>query len=120
MTKFTKADLKDGMVVQWRGGCTFSSGLYGGYKLLVKGDQLVYDSGYELPESYNSDLTHQEDECFDIVEVFEPMSFDNETGSVMLQSIWKREDEEAKQEEINQIRQELKRLSELLDELENS
>ena len=120
MTKFTKADLKDGMVVQWRGGCTFSSGLYGGYKLLVKGDQLVYDSGYELFESYNSDLTHQEDKCFDIAEVWDFETFDSENDQVVLKSIWKREDEEAKQEEINQIRQELKRLSELLDELENS
>ena len=60
--EFTKADLKDGMVVEERNK----------RKYIVLGDEVVNDDGYNILKGYGNDLTDTRlhDRNFDIIRVF--------------------------------------------------
>lgn len=116
--QFTKADLKDGMVVKHRGGCHYSN-KYGGLNLVVK-DSLLQADEFSLICHYNQDLTSEEFTEFDIVEVFEVLQNQANLKNITnwkLKSIWKREDKSQNQLEIASIQAEMDKLNERLNEL---
>ena len=110
--KFTKADLKTGMVVKVKGG-SYNSDKYGKL-LLVVGNSLQQATEYELLSLYLDDLTCTSHPEYDIVEVFEVVNAAlpiNRIQDWQLKSLWKRPelisaqqqailDLEAKQQEL--------------------
>lgn len=62
MDKFTKKDLKDGMVVEYRSG----------RMRLVIGNRLLGEYEYLSFESLDDDLLHLDDRDFDVVKVYKP------------------------------------------------
>ncbi len=109
---FTKADLRDGMVVKVKGG-SYNSDKYGKL-LLVVGNSLQQATEYELLSLYLDDLTCVSHPEYDIVEVFEVVNSAlpiNRIQDWQLKSVWKRPepisaqqqailDLEAKQQEL--------------------
>lgn len=88
---FTKADLKDGMVTKYRGGCHYAN-KYNGLSLFLAG-KLIQADEFNTFGTLNDDLTNGSYKEFDIVEVFEVVgnvrSLENITHW-KLKSIWKR------------------------------
>ena len=108
---FTKSDLKDGMVVKYRGGCTYSD-KYSSLNLVVA-NTLIQSDEFNTLKKFNNGLTHPDYTEFDIVEVFEVVSaYGLEAiAGWGLKSVWKRPepisvqqqailDLEAKQQEL--------------------
>ena len=104
--EFTKADLKDGMVVETR--C--------GDKYLVLGNRAIKNSGYNSLNGYGDDLTECEyhDKLFDIVRVFKARNdcvykLDDLFHYENLQAIWERK--ETKRMTVEEMRQKLEELT---------
>ena len=87
---FTKADLKTGMVVKYRGG-NFYADKYNGLSLVV-GDILVQADEYGQLSTKHDNLLSDYKPDFDIVEVFEVVSAKSLEiiTNWQLKSIWKR------------------------------
>lgn len=88
---FTKADLRDGMVVKVRGG-SYNADKYGKL-LLVVGNSLQQATEYELLSIYLDDLTCTSHPTYDIMEVFEVVNSAlpiNRIQDWQLKSLWKR------------------------------
>ena len=105
-TEFTKADLKDGMVVETR--C--------GDKYLVLGNRAIKNSGYNSLNGYGDDLTECEyhDKLFDIVRVFKARNdcvykLDDLFHYENLQVIWERK--ETKRMTAEEMRKKLEELT---------
>ncbi len=85
VNKFTKADLKDGMVVKVRKGIF--------YMYFQKWGRLVSDDGHLDIKDYNEDLTLKNLVVFDIVQVYELndiYSFKFSKSSCTMNLIWER------------------------------
>ena len=106
MDKFTKADLKDGMVIETRGK----------ERYLVLGNRAIRNSGYNSLNGYGDDLT----ECkyhyklYDIVRVFKVSNdcvhkLDDLFHDENLELIWERK--ETKRMTIEEMRQKLEELT---------
>lgn len=112
--QFTKADLKDGMVVRTH------IDAYGPY--VVLGTRLINLTGFLSLEEYEEDLKNMGDNEWDIVEVLElstpPWSLKMEHWQ--LKSIWKREEKSAAQLEIEQIQKQMDELKARLETLKGS
>lgn len=126
--QFTKADLKDGMVVKYRGS---SNGLslansQKGLRLMVAGFAISEDSFNEI-DAYSDELIYAPQKSFNIDEVFNVVSLCGGLQNIenwKLKSIWKRpEPVEAppvpspEQIEIASIQAEIDKLSQRLSEL---
>ena len=100
---FTKANLKDGMVVKLRGGCEYSESGDGLY--LVLGDKYSNQMGHVEACGYCDNLTSYSFISFDIVEVFEV-----ECASVLvitqmkLKSIWKRSEQTGQLKQLSELK----------------
>lgn len=87
---FTKSDLKDGMVVKYRGGCVYSD-KYSSLNLVVA-NAIIQTDEFNTLKDFNNDLTAPDYTQFDIVEVFEVVSAHRleDIAGWGLKSIWKR------------------------------
>lgn len=110
--QFTKADLKDGMVVRTR------TDKYA-HTYLVLGSRLVAAKSHLELAEYNEDLTDTDDKMWDIVEVLELAAPANslQIENWELKSIWKREEKSAAQLEIEQIQKQVDELNTRLETL---
>lgn len=117
--QFTKSDLKDGMVVKYRGGGSFASKDNG--LRLVLCNQFVGRDGYGEFKEYLEDLSLSSDDTnFDIVEVFEVVDASDGLDYITswaLKSVWKREEKSQNQLEIEKIQNEMDTLKQRLEEL---
>lgn len=99
--QFTKADLKNGMVVKYRGGNCYADKNNG--LRLVLCEQFIGSDGFAQFREYSKDLLLDNGPTFDIVEVFTVIDasdgFDYIT-SWLLDSIWKREEPKQSPEQI--------------------
>lgn len=112
--QFTKADLKEGMVVLLRGSND---------RHLVINNRFVADDGWMDLDSYDNNLLEKDvpDNQFDVVEVFEVISPSNlAINQWQLKSIWKREEKSAAQIEIEQIQKQVDELNARLETLKGS
>ena len=93
----TKADLKNGMVIEYRDGI----------KALLINDVLMSRSGYMSLRQYNDDLTAVGSELCDIVKIYNTLgkTFHTVFESPYLKLIWKRK--EAKEMTLAEIEKEL-------------
>ena len=104
--EFTKADLKDGMVVEERNK----------RKYIVLGDEVVNDDGYNILKGYGNDLTDTRlhDRNFDIIRVFKVKnncitSLKHLFKDENLELIWERN--ETKHMTAEEMRQKLEELT---------
>lgn len=115
--QLAKADLKDGMVVKYRGGSTFSES-YGGLRVVLNSACVSADS-FSVLRNVSEDLLYP-DECFSIDEVFEVVKIKGGLDRIenwTLKSIWKREEKSTEQIEIASIQAEMDKLSQRLQDL---
>lgn len=83
MKEFTKSDLKDRMVVEYRNG----------YRRMVVGDRLMGINGSGYLDDFNEDLTMQDSPSrdFDIIRVYKPIDILDEIRNVnSCNKIWQR------------------------------
>lgn len=116
--QFTKADLKDGMVVKYRGGNCYADKNNGLRLVLCK--QFIGSDGFAQFREYSKDLLLGNEPTFDIVEVFTVIDAGNGLDYItswLLKSIWKREEKSAEQLEIEKIQAEMEQLNKRLGEL---
>lgn len=100
--EFTKADLKDGMVVKYRNGD----------KRMVINEGLIGEDGYSEQCRFRADLTQKELKELDIVGVYETKnysSFKNMLSDDNLTPIWERK--EPKKMTIEEMRKKLEELT---------
>lgn len=103
--EFTKADLKDGMVVEERNKS----------KYIVLGDRVLNNDGYNRLKGYGNDLTDiQYSRNFDIIRVFKVKnnsvnSFEHIFKDENLELIWERN--EIKHMTVDEIREKLEELT---------
>lgn len=103
--EFTKADLKDGMVVKLRGG-SYNADKYKGLMLVV-GESLQQATEHERLDNYLDDLKSEFYEVLDIVEVFEVISTGcplNQIQDWALRSIWKRSEQTQQQKQLAELK----------------
>ena len=98
--EFTKADLKDGMVVEER------RGVIG----VVLKDRILYEDGFDWLNSWKEDLTCDFDDSFDIIKVYKiKMAYAFKLSNILnienLELIWERT--ETKHMTVEEIRQKL-------------
>lgn len=100
---FTKADLKDGMIIEHRDGDLF----------IVLGDRIVAKNGYWTLDDYNDDLTDRNHKGADIVNVYKTKSgvlndIDDVYNKDYLTLIWERKEEpEYKEMTVEEIEEKL-------------
>ena len=100
--EFTKADLKDGMVVKHRNGD----------KRMVISEALIGENGYADQNCFREDLTHRYFKDLDIVGVYaiqEYSNFADMLSDYNLELIWERK--EPKKMTVEEIRQKLEELT---------
>lgn len=101
--EFTKADLKDGMVVEYRNG----------ERRLVLGDRIVGNNGYNLLGSYNETLEDIQlhEKQYDIVRVYQSrhISISQIFSDSYLELIWERN--ETKKMTAEEMRKKLEELT---------
>lgn len=127
--QFTKADLKDGMVVKYRGVKKDREDLsnkFGGLRLVVN-TYLISSDNFNALDDYNSGMSFDNDSVFTIDEVFEVSDIYGGLNNIKnwkLKSIWKRPEPveappvpSAEQIEIESIQAEMDKLSQRLSEL---
>lgn len=109
--QFTKADLKDGMVIRIR---TESYGPY-----MVLGSRLITTKSHLELVEYNDDLTDTDHNMWDVMEVLELAAPANslEIETWELKSVWKREEKSAAQLEIEAIQKQMDELNARLETL---
>lgn len=100
--EFTKADLKDGMVVKHRNGD----------KRMVISEALIGENGYADQNCFREDLTHRYFKDLDIVGVYaiqEYSNFADMLSDYNLELIWERK--EPKKMTVEEMRQKLEELT---------
>lgn len=100
--EFTKADLKDGMVVKYRNGDN----------RMVINEGLIGEDGYSEQCGFRADLTHRTSEGLDIVGVYETKNYSSFEGMLSddnLTPIWERK--EPKKMTIEEMREKLEELT---------
>ena len=78
--EFTKADLKNRMVVELRNG----------ERRLFVGDGFIGFGGCNKEETYDNDLLHIRQSNWDIVKVLQPISFLKDLNNSFLETVWQR------------------------------
>lgn len=78
--EFTKADLKNRMVVELRNG----------ERRLFAGDGFIGFGGWNKEEAYDNDLLHIRQSNWDIVKVLQPISFLKDLNNSFLETVWQR------------------------------
>lgn len=100
--EFTKEDLKDGMVVQYRNGD----------KRMVINEALIGEDGYTYKYYFQEDLTHRDLKSLNIVGVYKTQNYSN-FGDMLsddnLELIWERN--EPKKMTIEEMRKKLEELT---------
>lgn len=126
--QFTKADLKDGMVVKYRGDKKDREDLSNkcsGLRLVVN-TYLISSDNFNVLDDYDSGMSYNNDSVFTIDEVFEASDIYGGLNNIenwTLKSIWKRPEPvvaptpSAEQLEIESIQAEMDKLSQRLSEL---
>lgn len=125
--QFTKADLKTGMVIKYRGNKKDRedfSNKFGGLRLVVNTYLISSDNFNDLGD-YNSGMSHDDGSVFTIDEVFEVNDIHGGLNNIenwTLKSIWKRPEPvtvlpSPEQIEIASIQAEMDKLSQRLSEL---
>lgn len=111
--EFTKADLKDWMVVKYRAG---------DFRIVNLAAGVLTGEWWNSLTNFNHDLTNKRNKALDIVEVFEVRiqlsSLCVYTKRDNLISVWKREERSEEQIELESIRKEMEDLSKRAKELE--
>lgn len=100
--KFTKADLKDGMVVKHRNGD----------KRMVISEALIGENGYADRNCFREDLTHRYFKDLDIVGVYAIQEYNNFADMLLdynLELIWERT--ESKKMTVEEMKQKLEELT---------
>lgn len=100
--EFTKADLKDGMVVKYRNGD----------KRMVVNEALIGENGYSDRNRFREDLTHRYFKDLDIVGVYAIQEYNNFADMLSdynLELIWERT--ELKKMTVEEMRQKLEELT---------
>lgn len=100
--EFTKADLKDGMVVKHRNGD----------KRMVISEALIGEDGYADRNCFREDLTHRYFKDLDIVGVYAIQEYNNFADMLSdynLELIWERK--EPKKMTVEEMRQKLEELT---------
>jgi hypothetical protein len=100
--EFTKADLKDGMVVKHRNGD----------KRMVISEALIGENGYADQNCFREDLTHRYFKDLDIVGVYAIQEYNNFADMLSdynLELIWERT--ESKKMTVEEMKQELEELT---------
>lgn len=100
--KFTKSDLKDGMVVKYRDGD----------KRMVINEALIGEDGYEYRHCFREDLTHRYFKDLDIVGVYAIQEYNNFADMLSdynLELIWERT--ESKKMTVEEMKQKLEELT---------
>ena len=100
--EFTKADLKDGMVVKHRNGD----------KRMVISEALIGENGYADQNCFREDLTHRYFKDLDIVGVYAIQEYNNFADMLSdynLELIWERK--EPKKMTVEEMRQKLEELT---------
>lgn len=100
--EFTKADLKDGMVVKHRNGD----------KRMVISEALIGENGYADQNCFREDLTHRYFKDLDIVGVYAIQEYNNFADMLSdynLELIWERT--ESKKMTVEEMRQKLEELT---------
>ena len=100
--EFTKADLKDGMVVKHRNGD----------KRIVISEALIGENGYADQNCFREDLTHRYFKDLDIVGVYAIQEYNNFADMLSdynLELIWERK--EPKKMTVEEMRQKLEELT---------
>lgn len=120
--QFSKSDLKDGMVVKYRGGGAISN-KNNGLRLVLCG-QFISDTGYAEFDEYLEDLSLEtSNPTFDIVEVFTVIDASaglNRITEWELKSIWKREELSERDKKIISIREKMLELEKQLETLQDA
>ena len=102
---FTKANLKDGMVVKLRGGCVYSE--FSGRFYLVLGTKYVNQQSHLYGRYYSEDLKNKYCSSgeFDIVEVFEiEAAYSLDFEHMELKSIWRRSEQTEQQKQLSELK----------------
>ena len=113
--QFTKADLKDGMVVLLRGS--------NDRHLVINNRFVAEKDGWMGFDSYSDELLEKcfKDKDFDVMEVFEVIRANSlSIKDWQLKSIWKREEKLPAQIEIEQIQNQIDELNARLETLKGS
>lgn len=100
--EFTKADLRDGMVVKYRNGD----------KRMVISEALIGEDGYSNQNCFREDLTHGNFKDLDIVGVYAIQEYNNFADMLSdynLELIWERK--EPKKMTVEEMRKKLKELT---------
>ena len=100
--EFTKADLRDGMVVKYRNGD----------KRMVISEALIGEDGYSDQNCFREDLTHRYFKDLDIVGVYAIQEYNNFADMLSdynLELIWERK--EPKKMTVEEMRQKLEELT---------
>lgn len=100
--EFTKADLKDGMVVKYRNGD----------KRMVVNEALIGENGYSDRNCFREDLTHRYFKDLDIVGVYAIQEYNNFADMLSdynLELIWERK--ESKKMTVEEMRKKLEELT---------